>query len=169
MFNFRLSTILLVVALVATALGWYVDRNSKGGITGSWKLANSPIAQLGYSTTLDIRPDGTFSKVQRYRDGEQTFAGTYEMSKPGFVDFHVSSEVYIPAFDIKAAFSDQLQQGVSDKAPATKIDETFQCRWAIDASGCLIVHEYKMLRMFDEVSESTSGIKWEIYAPINAE
>ena len=171
MLKFRLSTILLLVALVATALGWYVDRNSKGGINGSWTLANFPIGHQGYSSTLEIRPDGTFSKIQRHRRGEESFAGTYNIVEPGIVDFRVSKADYTPVFDVKGAFPDLLDPEDRDKTPETKIDRTFKCRYAIDSSGCLILHEYKMLRIFEEGMNGKTNldIEWEIYAPANAD
>ena len=154
MLKFPLSTSLLCVALVAMALSWYVEHTSRGSFTGSWKGSRSPrFIQNGYSTTLDIRQDGTFTKVQRGRWVITTFNGTYSIIDGGLVEFHVSEVSSRASFDEEERYS---------------LDRTFLCRCAIDRTGFLVIYEYPA---FDKSLKdgSFSSIKWETYTPANAE
>ena len=103
---------------------------------------------MGYSTTLEIRADGTFTKRQEYRTSAETFNGTYTALENGLIQFHADERV------------DSLW-GL-DQEPL-EIDRTFRCRCAVDDGGHLVVYEYEMWRVFDEESD----LKWEIYQPAN--
>ena len=167
MLKLQLSTTLLAVAIIAIALGWYVDRNSPESITGFWKRAGVPgMIYSGYSTTLDIRPDGTFTKVQKYRTCEEVVVGNYRFLEERIVEFQVTS---ISGFAIS-----------HDELKHPKLNWIFLCRCAIDRAGMLLIHEYSRDYHFsdeqiseaiatDHVPTSEIGLTWETYMPANAE
>ena len=144
--KFRISTALLFIALIAVGLGWWADRNSNRQIQGLWRYPTPDIALTGYSTTLEIRADGTFTKVQRHRTFTQTFSGEYKTLERGLVQFHVTEQ------------NDSIF-GL-DETPK-EIDQSFRCRCAVDKTGYLVVYEYQMWRAFD----GESDLRWETYHP----
>ena len=65
--KYRLSTALLLTTIVAISLGWWIDHTSRNrrDIVGTWYYPTGDFIQLGYTTTLEIRADGTFTKEQK--------------------------------------------------------------------------------------------------------
>ena len=153
MVKFRLSTILLVVALIAIALGWYVDFGSRDRIIGTWTGPASALtlSSNSYTTTLEIRPDGTFSKVQRDGTNAVTFTGTYSILDDGLVKFNVAQI---------ARATDVL-----DEWTASTTDRNYFCRCAIDATGFLVIAEIPRANPFETNDPFTREpeLIWEAY------
>ena len=162
MIKFRLSTSLLIVAVVAIALGWYLDHNSSVWLTGTWVGPSTPnLLQLGYSTSLEIRENGTFTKVQRFGASTNTFTGNYSILDDGLVKFHATKLGY---------------SSCSDGEPQeSSIARTFLCRCAIDKSGILVIYQCSATLEIGEDPNIPfkfgpySDISWEAYSRLNAE
>lgn len=144
--KFQLSTCLIFVALVAVALGWWVDRNSQTEINGKWKYPPDGLVVLGYSSDLEIRPDGTFTQTQSHRTFAETFNGTYRTLDDGTVLFHATEQI--------------KYRGDTD-TDTTTIDIEFLCRCAVDSSGYLIVSEDRLRAKF----RVDTRLAWESYCP----
>ena len=155
MMKFRLSTTLLFLALVAVALGWYTDRDSRDKITGSWYGPTSVmiVVSRGYETYLHILPDGTFLKVQTYSGREVSFAGTYDTRDDGLVTFHVSKIGHAPTSSFNPVWS--------------QVDRRFYCRCAIDNFGRLVISELTRSSPAPVNSETPKDpigdLRWETY------
>ena len=156
MLKYRLSTSLLVIALVATALGWYVDHTSNSKYTGTWVgIADNFPESTGYSTSLEIRSNGTFEKIQRFAGTTTIFTGEYNTVDNGLVQFNVT----------KLVCSKHGHEGKFK----LNTNRVFQCRCAIDAVGILIIHRYSASVPFDDPDISIdygpfSEVYWEAYS-----
>jgi hypothetical protein len=120
--RFRISTILLGLAVIVVLLAWYADRQRSDDITGTWHYPALELGVGGYQETLKIRPNQTFSKHQMYRIGELTWEGTYSIATDGLVVFHITT------------YS-------SNKGPFVEIDKQYRCRCAIDSGNYLIIRQ----------------------------
>ena len=65
--RFRMSTVFLFTLTPAILLGWCVERASRHrrDIVGTWYYPTNDLTVLGYTSLLEIRWDGTFT---RFRD-----------------------------------------------------------------------------------------------------
>jgi len=130
----RLSTLLLLVALVAVALAWFFDKKKPLGlnIVGAWGQA-----EHYYTDNVLIFADGTFERRVHRRqkstfegdEGEDAFiwyAGHYRIHEGGeFVDF---------------VFEKRFTQGKwRDLAGEEKLHANCFTRCLVDESGCLLV------------------------------
>ena len=147
MLKFRISTGLLVLALVGMSLGWYVDRNSRRSITGAWRGPEYtlPLSPGSYSTTLRIRPDGTFEKIQDYGYGTKsiTFSGTYTARGEGLFLFHI--------YNVNRTSDD------GGGSVSSSVHQTFLCRCAIDPPTCLVITQ------ISGSPEPELDLTWESY------
>ena len=92
--RFRMSTVFLFTLTPAILLGWCVERASRHrrDIVGTWYYPTNDLTVLGYTSLLEIRWDGTFTKIQGYRTSRETFKGTYTVEDDGRITFHVTSK-----------------------------------------------------------------------------
>ena len=154
--KYRLSTALLLTTIVAISLGWWIDHTSRNrrDIVGTWYYPTGDFIQLGYTTTLEIRADGTFTKKQKYRTGSSTYDGTYSTNENGTVTFNVHKRI-----------NDSLiGEMLPDFKPTiTEFDAAFRCRCGVDKTGYLIIDDYGMAPFAKD-----TGIQWETYMPKNA-
>ena len=140
--KFRISTALLVIAILFVSLGWFIDHRHEE-IVGSWHYPTPDINVGGYRTTLDIRKDGTFEKVQQYALGYQrVYKGSYSVKENREFVFSVSEEIF--KFPGKEPISESF-------------DDSFRCRCAVDKSGYLLFH------VLSSSFAETNKIKWENY------
>jgi hypothetical protein len=148
--QYRLSTLLLLTLTVAIALGWYVDRRNHRSIVGTWHYPTPDAMLLGYGTSLEIRADGTFVKTQHGRYGSDTFEGTYAVDKESRVIFHVTSKTSQNDFD-----------ELFNRGPTrTKLDDTYECRCAVDPADYLIMQEVNPF-LSAALNDKDTGIRWE--------
>ncbi len=153
--RFRLSTLFLFVAIAAMSLGWYVDHTRRWEIVGTWVYPTPDIAMLGYSTTLTIRADGTFTKIQSHRLHSVTYQGEYTWNEGGSVAFRVTSKS-------ETAFLSEPQAKIEEG-----INDAYVFRCAVDKAGFLLIKEADP-HIPDSVIEELqgcerSGIRWESY------
>ena len=121
---------------------------------GTWYYPTGDIVQLGYTTTLKIRADGTFTKEQKYRTSSSIYCGTYIANEDGTVTFHVHKRID----------EDVIGQLLTDFEPTiTEFDAAFRCRCGVDKTGYLIIDDYGMAPFAKD-----TGIQWETYMPKNA-
>ena len=121
--RFRLSSLLLMVTLVAVLVAWYVDhhRHRSDDIVGVWYYPTLDHPFRKFQETLTLCADGTFTLQQ---DMNATYSGTYRLAGNGIALFHVTSK--------------QCVFGVGP--PQTyDVDETYRCRIARDSYSNLIV------------------------------
>lgn len=163
-FQFRLSTILLLTTLCAVLFAWYVDHYSylRREIIGRWTFPTkaTPYGVLGYSSVLEIRRDGTFTKRQFYRLGEKTFSGTYTCHEDGKIVFHVTQSVWDSHYmrflrEKKRRSQDSILERIVVEPKVSKLDTTFVFFCAIDKAGHLVMDEISLS------PEDDIGIKWE--------
>lgn len=114
-------------------LGWYIDRtaqDSKHEFIGSWWGPDIPLilSERSYSTTLEIRRDGTFTKTQTYGYDKEsvTFVGTYKIYDDGQIIFKLSN------YQVTVPKTEQVNLDVN---------QVFICRCAVDSYRCLLVTE----------------------------
>lgn len=166
--KFRLSTGLLLVVTFAVALGWYVDRqmHDHRALTGEWCYPTNDVGVLGYTSLLNLRSDGTFTKIQGYRTSYETFDGTYELRDDGRIRFHVTSRTEgKEMFELMAAKMD----GFDYEPTVTKLDEQYDFRCAVDSAGYLVIDARTPFSgiPFPGTAGSGaagSGIEWETHA-----
>lgn len=150
--KFRLSTVFLLVLTCAICLGWYVDRTSRNrrDILGTWYYPTNDLGVLGYTSLLEIRSDGTFTKIQGHRECSETFDGTYSVRENGRLMFHVTAKTSENDFD-----------RLLDRKPETKkLDAHYSCRCAIDPTGYLAIDGHSSWPF----NEEEIGIRWETCA-----
>ena len=165
--QYRISTVLLSLAIVAICLGWWADQTSptRRDIVGSWlSPATGTLHNYGYTTALEIRDDGTFTKRQDYQMSSvgaiaEIYDGKYTVNDDGIVAFAVLERTYIekvPGF-VPAKFECNVR---------------YDCRCGIDGTKHLVI---KILNVdngdpaFDaDVDAPPIMIEWETYAPQNA-
>jgi len=140
MFKFHLSTILLVIALIAALLGWFVDHNSRHSINGSWRVSFT--ALVAGTNTLDIKTDGTFTKVQDDGNETKTISGTYSVHGDGLVQFTA----------LKLTILTRDGESID-----SNIDRAYHCRCGLDSSGRLVILE----RHFPSGPPSLAEISWD--------
>lgn len=146
--KFRLSTLLLLVLVAAVALGWFADRQNRNRreLLGEWYYPASDVAVVGYTSLLEFRDDGTFTKIQGYRVGDKTYEGTFDYCDDGAILFHVT----------KVTESASLAFTRNGEPVITNVECDCRCRCAVDPTGFLIIDA----RSFgDEI-----GINWEAHA-----
>jgi len=150
--RFRLSTVFLFVLVCAVSVAWYVDRNLRNQryIIGTWYYPTNDVGVLGYTSLLEIRSDGTFTKIQGSRHGSKTFNGTHTVRENGRITFHVSSKT--ERWDLDDVFGREPKE--------TQVNASYPCRCAIDPTGYLVIDIQD--RFVDD--EEDIGIRWETCA-----
>ncbi len=121
--RFRLSSFLLMIALVALVTAWYVDhhRHRSDDIVGVWYYPTSDHPFCNGQQTLTIRADGTFTLEEK---AFATYSGTCKLAGNGIALFHVTSK----------------RQLFGGMPPQTyEVDKTYRCRIARDSYSNLIV------------------------------
>ncbi len=124
--RFRLSSVFLMIALVAVLLAWYVDHRHRrsDNIVGVWYYPDRYPSKG--RETLTISRDGTFTHEQATWGGLMTSSGTYTLAGNGIVEFHVASKRF-------------EQGGTHPKIDTLEVDRTYRCRIARDSYANLIV------------------------------
>ena len=124
--RFRLSSVFLMIALVAVLLAWYVDHRHprSDNIVGVWYYPDRYPSKG--RETLTISRDGTFTHEQATWGGLMTSGGTYTLVGNGIVEFHVASKRF-------------EQGGTHPKIDTLEVDRTYRCRIARDSYANLIV------------------------------
>jgi len=162
-FQFRLSTIFFVVTLAAVLMAWAADHYSFGRreIVGTWHFPHAGLkyAQLGFSSTLRILPDGTFEKIESGRSSSSRYSGIYRCEKDGTVVFHVTSKKTEDEFgEMYNSAMNEMRKRRGEPPepyliPAVPLDETYHLRCAVDKQGYLIVASVAL-------DSSESGLGW---------
>jgi len=147
--KYRLSTLFLIVLSCAISLGWYADRMSRSrrDIVGTWHYPTEDINLTGYYSQLEIRSDGTFTKIQGHHHGNETFSGTYAVEKSGQVIFHVTKKVILL----------DLAKALGQEPETRQCDAHYACRCAVDPTGYLVIDDRRLSPFNDE----DTGIRWE--------
>jgi len=156
--RFRLTTSLLLIAIIAIFTNWYAERQSRRVITGQWYWPTQDVGVLGYWETLTLNRDGTFEKVQQYRMGQETYSGTYMCNNDGTYSFDVSKKVCPqPRMEGPGFVTYEIRKG-------------YTCRCAIDDAGYLVVTS---LQEFGErtgdLKTDDCNLKWHCYSPYSHE
>ena len=152
--RFRVSTTLLLVAIVGILLGWYLEHSSRSDISGTWAFPDG-VEELTYTSTrysdvLTIEADGRFTKKQDFGFSWTSYNGTMETDERGLARFHVT----------------QIQRGTSvGEAVETETDADFifLCRCEVDSFGYLIVNEYLFGRETQEFNVDMNDVYWRSY------
>ena len=131
----------------AIALGWYVHSRNRRTLVGTWTYPTPDQCVLGYVSTLEIRADGTFTKVQTYRYSSDTLEGTYTVGKDSRVVFHVTS---------KTTATD-LGSMLHRKRDRLKMDVSYEFRCATDPAGYLVLAD----DTWAFPDNDNIGIRWE--------
>jgi len=163
--KYSLSTILLLVVIVAISLGWLVEHfdHRRKDIVGTWHYPTPRInvysEAQGYSSTFEIRSDGTFQKTQLRGTASSIYEGRYAPNDDGTVTFRIVKRTR------------NTKDGRPLPANATRITEfnesfnaEFRCSCGIDKTGYLIIADGYGLNPFGH----ETGIRWEIYMPTTA-
>jgi hypothetical protein len=145
--QYPLSSLFLLTLACAIALGWYVDSRNRRTLVGTWEYPTPDSCVLGYGSTLEIRADGTFTKVQTHRDGCDTFEGTYTVGKDSRVIFHVTSKT----------IATDLRRALHQEPDRIKVDASYECRCATDAAGYLVLS----VNTWAFPENDNVGIQWE--------
>lgn len=124
--RFRLVTLMLLVAVASIFFAWALHYRNRVAFAGDWYYPTPDEHRSGYWETLTIRQDGTFTKLERGRIGQDSYSGTYSVADNGVVTFHVTQKLYDPG---------HIPLAVETYA----VDKSYRCRVAIDAHGNLIV------------------------------
>ena len=86
--NFKLSTLLVVLAILAVGFAFFFrPREDRVAISGEWYYPHEDIKLLGYQEKLTILKDGTFSKLQSHRTGSECYKGRWKTTRGGVVEF----------------------------------------------------------------------------------
>ena len=149
----RLSTSLLLVAVLAVCLAWYVDRvnSNKTAIVGAWYYPSPLVSVLGYREVLTIRDDGSFTKEHRHRTFLETYSGHYNVLPNGLVVFHIVKKE-------------------PDSASMANDDLDIECACGFDQSGNLLIQPTNELHLdHGNYSAEFDGlpIEWQIYSPMS--
>jgi len=140
--RYRLSTVLLVVVIIAISLSWYLDHFYKyrKEVVGTWIYSHP-----GYRTVLKIRPDKTFTKVQYGREVIKTFEGVYHIiGNSGKISFNVT----------------KIQTEFGTTINVKEIEDSLYCRCAVDADGFLLINYVGAQSIPIKL-----GLRWETYSP----
>lgn len=143
----RLSTLLLLVLVIAISLGWYLDRNAvnRTMIEGAWY--SEPVS-MGYSSELNILTDGSFTKRQNYEGFSEIYGGDYKVGNDGRLIFNVTYVV-------------NVEQGSdSESSDKQAMNARYNCRWAIDKCGYLLLDAQEVS---NNNTQGSLGIKWDTY------
>ncbi len=151
--KYRLSTFFLLITIISVSLCWYLDHTNRNrrDIIGSWYYPTPDVNQLGYTTTLEIRSDGTFTKTQQYRTSAYIYDGTFLPNDDGTVTFHIAKRTD------NFFMSEMLPE---DEPTITEFDHTIRCRCAVDKTGYLLIEDYGKAQWTKETE-----IQWETYMP----
>lgn len=151
--KFRISTILLTIALLAVGMAWYVERTRhRMDLHGTWYYPTKGRGLYGYTSMLEIKPDGTFTKTQGSRTLVEIFAGSYSEERSGAITFHVTKKT-----QKNRSSNSQFDPVV------TILDENYRRRCAVDGSGYLIIEKVDSAN-FWRTDTRDSGIKWESHS-----
>ena len=155
--KFKISTLLLLVAIAALCIGWFVDHfdPSRYEIIGTWRHSSTGEFSSNYNTTLRINRDGTFSKTQCEESKWNTYSGSYATNKDGTITFHVTK---------REEFDSLASVFMPDATPSAAFDcdTYYQCRCAVDKTGYLLINDSKPRGGFYK----GPTIRWEVYVPI---
>ena len=150
--KFRLSTILLSIAVIAILCGWHLERQSRSIISGVWiyPTDNSPLKHttVKYKEVLTIKRDGTFTKKEDFVVSWVSYNGTHETDENGVTTFHVT-EV------LRGAFSGEPERD--------DVSFIYRCRCNVDSFGTLLVNEDMAWRMVQEYAEGMNDVRWKSY------
>ena len=153
--RFRISTFLLVVAILAILLGWYLDRNRvENELVGTWHFPTLDNEQSAANRdTLILRDDGTFSKIQKYQFFGETYKGTYSIIQDGVVSFYVDEKDY----ELYGKTVETIHMGWN-----------CHCRCAVDRDKYLLVHQVHCDRIGNEASSSRERfhLDWHCYSSL---
>ena len=85
-FQFRISTALLLITVVALVVGWAFDRPAtlESRIVGNWKHS---FPGAGHWENLRFDADGTFRRELHYRVGGNILLGKYEFTNANEIRF----------------------------------------------------------------------------------
>ena len=147
---------------MSIALGWYVDHHAHGRreLLGEWYYPTNDVNVTGYTSLLNLRKNGTFTKVQGYRMNYETFDGTYDIDENGRVDFHVTSRTEgSDVFNAISRAAEQKGMEIDSTPTVTQIDERHSCRCGIDSDGFLVIDAKNW-----NIGQESSGIQWETHA-----
>ena len=150
--KFRLSTMLLLFLAVCISLSWAADRWARRAITGTWYYPTNDIRLTGYTSTLEINRDGSFTKIQTYRIGWKAFSGEYMLQDDGCVLFHITS-ITEPSPTI-------VDGAIVDEHVSKVLDASFYCRCAVDLTGFLVIDA----RDSFSYPNDECDIEWETHA-----
>jgi hypothetical protein len=133
------------------SLGWFVDHQNRirRDIVGSWYYPTPDVQVLGYSTTLDIRLDGTFTKTQVISEFAWKYDGTYTTNNDGTVTFHVAKRT--------------MTCGPPHNQTIAQFNHSFRCRCGVDRTGYLVIDDYGSAPF-----GKNTRIQWETYMPQQA-
>ena len=129
------------MVIVALGLGWYLDHNDprRTEIVGTWHA--QPSGEMGYSTTLEIYPDGTFEKTAILRMHQEIYSGTYHLEKNGVITFHAilitTKNDLLPG--LNQILKQQNQHEITEDPPVA-MDATYSILCAVDKNQHLLLH-----------------------------
>ena len=131
-----LKTLSLVIALLCCALAWSFDRLPNLD-SGTWVHRTQ-----GYYSTLEIRSDRTFTKIQQ-RTFKLTFSGKIKRTSDGY------------EFSVTKAFTDNQSM---EKYCKASLDESYRLRMGTDRSEHLLVSEQEDYAVLHRISVKDTGI-----------
>ena len=138
--------------IIAMGLGWYLEyqHRHQREIVGSWTThdPNSPfeLDRNDYLSKLEIRADGTFTKIQSMKYTSFRFEGHYERSADHYYRFHITSKTE--------------ENALADEPAITMAcRDEYMGRCALDAAGFLIFDMSMRVH-----HEPACGIDWETHA-----
>jgi len=144
--KFRISNILLFIAILAISLGWWCERSNRNRVDliGIWRYPTPDVLYLEYRSVLTILSDGSFTKTQYNWNGYSLFEGTYQANEDGTVTFSVESR------------KDQFGLGQAESVEHAK---TFRCRCGFDRTGYLVIDDYGN----NPNTDDTTIVRWDTY------
>ena len=137
---------LLLIALVAVCVAWYLERNSRHEIAGTWYYPTRDINMMGYWETLTLNKDGTFTKFEQHRMSNETYSGTYTRNGDGTYYFDVIEK-------------HRDRRNTHTDFESFKIGKRYRCRCSIDKLGYLLIKPLD----FDVGSDSVARFPEDCY------
>ena len=139
--KFRLPVVLWIFAMLAIALTWLGNYQSKilRLPIGEWKSAGAVLDD--YHSHLIIRSNGTFKQEQSSIEETYTFTGTVVLSSRGTLMFNVASAEKKSATNY--TFWSELK---------TRYPEIIEGHFAIDSTGLLLIEDYSDRENVDKLN-----------------
>lgn len=118
------------------------------------------MAMMGYTSTLEIKADGTFEKIESEgpidHETIETYRGICRRLKDGTIEFHLTSKTTTPA----------TLRAQGKEGETTSLDVVFWCRCALDSAGFLVIDHFQTEPSTEySFTKNDTGLEWRTCYP----